>query len=71
MCSQAQAPALETQLHPGWNKLRRRRKARLQEHRPTMPAVKRSYPAAKTSALALATFHQPWQRCRCRRCLAT
>lgn len=53
----SRALALETQLQPGWNKLRRRRRARLQEHRPTMPAVKKELPGREDLALALATFH--------------
>ena len=42
---------------PVRNKLRRRRRARLQEHGPTMPAVKKELPGREDLALALATFH--------------
>lgn len=46
------------------------RRARLREHRPTMPAVRGGYPAAKASLWLWPPSTRPWQRCHCRRCLA-
>ncbi|KAF3813210.1 hypothetical protein GH733_018839, partial [Mirounga leonina] len=41
----------------GPSKWRRRRRARLQGHRPVTPAVKKELPGRESRALALATFH--------------